>query len=127
MALPGGSTLVPILLTSDQTCLTNFAGDKTLWPLYMSIGNISSQIRNKPASQAWILISLLPIGPKRTQGIKGFTIQQQEYDVLTVQHKILEHILAPLSRIYQVFYPIWPLKVCYLLMWVGWWIFGSLC
>lgn len=113
MALPRGSTLVPILLTSDQTCLTNFAGDKKLWPLYMSIGNICSQIRNKPASQAWILIGLLPIGPKRTQGIKGFTIQQQEYDALTVQHKILEHILEPLSRIYQVFYPIWPLKVCY--------------
>ena len=86
MALPRGSTLVPILLTSDQPFLTTFAGDKKLWPLYMSIGNNSSQIRNKPASLAWILIGLLPIGPKRPQGIKGFTIQQQEYDALTVQH-----------------------------------------
>ena len=84
MALPRGSTLVRILLTSDQTCLTNFAGDKKLWTLYMSIGNISSQIRNKPVSQAWILIGLLLIGPKRSQRIKGFTIQQQEYDALTV-------------------------------------------
>ena len=113
MALPRGSTLVPILLTSDQTCLTTFAGDKKLWPLYMSIGNNSSQIRNKPASQAWILIGLQLIGPKCTQGIKRFTNQQQEYDALPVQHRILEHILEPLSGIYQVFYPIWPLKVCH--------------
>ena len=113
MVLPCASTLGPILLTSDQSCLTNFAGDKKLWSSYMSIGNISSQIRNKPASQAWICIGLLPIGPKRTQRIKGFTIQQQEYDTLTVQHKILEHILEPLSCIYQVFYHIWPLKVYY--------------
>ena len=84
MALPRSSTLVRILLTSDQTCLTNFAGDKKLWTLYMSIGNISSQIRNKPVSQAWILIGLLLMGPKRSQRIKGFTIQQQEYDALTV-------------------------------------------
>ena len=77
MALPRGSTLVPILLTSDPTCLTNFAGDKKLWPLYMSIGNISSQIRNKRASQACILTGILPIGPKGTEGIKGFTIQNR--------------------------------------------------
>ena len=52
--------------------------------------------------QAWILIGLLPIGPKRTQRIKGFNIQQQEYDSLTVQHRILERILEPLLSIYQV-------------------------
>ena len=74
MARPRGSTRVPILLTSNQTCLTNFAGDKKLWPLYISIGNIFSQIRNKLALQAWIPIGLLPIGPKCTQGIKEFTI-----------------------------------------------------
>ena len=52
--------------------------------------------------QAWIHIGLLPIGPKRTQGIKGFSIQQQEYDSLTVLHRILERILQPLPSIYQV-------------------------
>lgn len=106
MTLPVGSTLIPVLLTSDQTCLTNFSGDKKLWPLFMSIGNIRSHIRNKPTAQAWILIALLPIGPKRTNGIKGFPIQQQEYDALTVQHKILERILEPLCRIYEVLYAI---------------------
>ncbi|KAF8430741.1 hypothetical protein BGX38DRAFT_1104444 [Terfezia claveryi] len=67
MTLPVGSSLVPVLITSDQTCLTNFSGDKKLWPIFMSVGNIPSAIRNKPSSQAWILIGLLPIGPKRTK------------------------------------------------------------
>ena len=102
MALSAGSTLVPVLLTSDQTFLTNFSGDKKLWPLFMSSRNIHSRIQNKPIMQAWILIGLLPIGPKRTQGIKSFNIHQQEYDSLTVQHRILERIVEPLSSIYQV-------------------------
>ena len=80
----------------------NFSVDKKLWPLCMSIGNIPSQIRNKPTAQAWILIGLLPGGPKRSKGIKGFTVQQQEYDALTVQHTILERIQNPLGQVYEV-------------------------
>ncbi|KAF8422807.1 hypothetical protein BGX38DRAFT_1107856 [Terfezia claveryi] len=49
MTLLIGSNLIPILITSDQTCLTNFLGDKKLWPIFMSLGNILSDIRNKPS------------------------------------------------------------------------------
>ena len=31
--IPVGSTLVPVLLASDQTYVTNFSADKKLWPL----------------------------------------------------------------------------------------------
>ena len=102
MTLPVGSTLIPVLLTSDQTFLRNFSVDKKSWPLLMSIGNIHSRIRNKPMAQAWILIGLLPVGPKRSKVIKGFTVQQQEYDALTVQHTILERILNPPGQVYEV-------------------------
>ncbi|KAF8428449.1 hypothetical protein BGX38DRAFT_1105732, partial [Terfezia claveryi] len=40
-------TVVPVLLVSNQTHLTNFSGDKKLWLLYISIGNIKSTIHNK--------------------------------------------------------------------------------
>ncbi|KAF8425423.1 hypothetical protein BGX38DRAFT_1081430, partial [Terfezia claveryi] len=50
--VPTGCMVVPVLLASDQTHLTNFSGDKKLWPLYMSIGNIKSTIRNKPTMNA---------------------------------------------------------------------------
>ncbi|KAF8446789.1 hypothetical protein BGX38DRAFT_1093917, partial [Terfezia claveryi] len=79
--LPIGSSLVPILLTSDQTCLMNFSGDKKLWPLFMSIGNIRAEIRNRPTAQAWILMGLFPIGPKR--------------------NKIVSRILLPLTKIFK--------------------------
>ena len=50
--IPGRSTLVPVLLASDQTRLTNLSGDKKLWSLYMRIGNIKSTVRNKPTMNA---------------------------------------------------------------------------
>ncbi|KAF8436407.1 hypothetical protein BGX38DRAFT_94477 [Terfezia claveryi] len=39
-------------------------GSRNCGPLYMSIGNIKSTVRNKPTMNAWILIALLPIPPK---------------------------------------------------------------
>ncbi|KAF8435537.1 hypothetical protein BGX38DRAFT_1100220 [Terfezia claveryi] len=101
MTLPVGSSLVPILITSDQTCLTNFSGDKKLWPIFMSVGNIPSAIRNKPSSQAWILIGLLPVGPKRTKSLIGFSVRNQEHDSLETQHRLIERILAPLVRMFE--------------------------
>ncbi|KAF8458605.1 hypothetical protein BGX38DRAFT_1080283, partial [Terfezia claveryi] len=58
--IPIGTTLVPVLLVLDQTHLTNFSGDKKLWPLYMSIGNIKSSVRNKPTMNAWIPLRYYP-------------------------------------------------------------------
>ncbi|KAF8432615.1 hypothetical protein BGX38DRAFT_1077160, partial [Terfezia claveryi] len=95
--IPVGSTLVPVLLASDQTHLTNFSGDKKLWPLYMSIGNIKSSMRNKPTMNAWIPIALLPIPPKRLDKIPGNPTEAQELDALQVTHEILSSILSPLA------------------------------
>ena len=44
MARQTGSMLVSVLLTSDQTFLTNYYGNKKLWPLSISIENIHSFI-----------------------------------------------------------------------------------
>jgi len=68
----------------------------------MSIGNIRSEIRNKPSSQAWILVGLFPIGPKRNNKVAGFPAKHQEYDTLSVQHKIIGRILLPLTKIFKV-------------------------
>ena len=50
--IPVGCTLIPVLVASDQTHLTNYSGDKKLWPVYISIGNIDSTLRNKPSMYA---------------------------------------------------------------------------
>jgi len=72
MTLPVGSTLVPVIFASDTTHLTNFSGDGKLWPIYMSIGNIPSSIRQKPNQRAWVLVVLLPVGPKRVHKKAGW-------------------------------------------------------
>lgn len=59
-SLPHGSTLIPILLGSDKAHLTQFSGTKSAWPLYLSIGNIHSSIRNKPTMMCWVLIAYIP-------------------------------------------------------------------
>ncbi|KAF8430328.1 hypothetical protein EV426DRAFT_526517, partial [Tirmania nivea] len=94
---PVGCTVVPVLLASDQTYLTNFFRDKKLWPLYMSLGNINSIVRNKPTMNAWIPIALLPILPKCLDKVPGNPTEAQELDALQVTHEILSSILSPLA------------------------------
>ncbi|KAF8415915.1 hypothetical protein BGX38DRAFT_1244983, partial [Terfezia claveryi] len=43
LSLPERGTLVPILLASDQTHLTNFSGDKKLWPLLKPLADTACQ------------------------------------------------------------------------------------
>jgi len=36
-----GDTLVPLIFMSDGTHLSNSAGNKKVWPVYMTIGNLT--------------------------------------------------------------------------------------
>ena len=38
--IPKGGVVVPVILTSDKTQLTQFHGDKSAWPVYLTIRNI---------------------------------------------------------------------------------------
>jgi len=46
---------------SDGTHLSNFAGDKREWPVYMRIGNICSKISQMTSTHAVVMVALLPI------------------------------------------------------------------
>ena len=95
--IPVGYTLILVLVASDQTHLTNYSGDKKLWPVYISIGNIHSTIWNKSSMNAWIPLAFLPIPPKRLGGVVSYTVEQQELDALQVIHEMISRILSPLS------------------------------
>lgn len=56
-----GSTVVPVLLYSDKTRLTNLGGDKQAWPVYLSIGNISKDVRNRTSNHCWVPVAYLPV------------------------------------------------------------------
>ena len=87
--ISAGGTLVPILLASDKTHLTNYSGDKSGWLLYMSIGNIRKDTRRKISNNAWILLGLLPIPPKAC----GRSFADNLF------HTAVDKILAPLKKV----------------------------
>jgi hypothetical protein len=69
-----GDLLVLLIFMSDGTHLSNFAGDKTEWPVYMTIGNLSSKIHQMPSTHSVVMATLLPIP------IKNRNIPQKRLD-----------------------------------------------
>jgi len=69
-----GDTLVPLIFMSDGTHLSNFAGDNKVWPVYMTIGNLSSKIRQMPSKHSVVMVALLP------NPIKNRNIPQKRLD-----------------------------------------------
>jgi len=62
--LSTGATNVPVNCTSDKTDLTNCLCDQHTWPLYLTTGNIRTDICHTPKQHAWILIGRTACPPK---------------------------------------------------------------
>ena len=54
-----GATVLPLLVSSDKTCLTVFGG-KQAYLVYMTIGNIPKEICRRPSCYAQMLIGYIP-------------------------------------------------------------------
>ncbi|KAI8971258.1 hypothetical protein BD414DRAFT_518074 [Trametes punicea] len=54
-----GATVIPVIISSDKMQLTQF-GNKSAYPVYMTIGNLPKDIRCKPSRRGQILIAYLP-------------------------------------------------------------------
>jgi hypothetical protein len=59
-----GKTMVPLMFFTDDTHLTNFSGDKTASPLYMTIGNIPISEQTKRKTHSVVPVGWLPTPPK---------------------------------------------------------------
>ncbi|KAF8439423.1 hypothetical protein L210DRAFT_3402220 [Boletus edulis BED1] len=57
--LPAGATVAPVILASNKTELSRFKGDKTAWPVYLTIGNLSKDVRRELSSHASVLLGYL--------------------------------------------------------------------
>jgi len=69
-----GDTLVPLIFMSTGTHLSNFAGDKKEWPVYMTICNLSLKIHQMLSMHSIVMVGLLSIP------IKNCNIPQKQLD-----------------------------------------------
>ncbi|KAF8242189.1 hypothetical protein K440DRAFT_648408 [Wilcoxina mikolae CBS 423.85] len=86
-SLPDGSTVVPVILGSDKTMLSILSGDKSAWPVYLSIGNLSKAKRRSVKSNGLILIGLLPRCPN---GPNTHTIKIAYQESMAIKLRPLE-------------------------------------
>ncbi|KAJ6605641.1 hypothetical protein B0H10DRAFT_2440216 [Mycena sp. CBHHK59/15] len=86
-----GATIIPILLSSDKTQLTMF-GNRSAYPVYMTIGNIPKEIRRKTSRRAYVLLAYLP-----TSRLNHITNDASRRRTLAnLFHACLSYITAPL-------------------------------
>jgi len=79
---------------SDGTHLLDFAGDKNEWPVYMTIGNLSSKIRQMPSMHSVVMVALLLI-PIKNRNILQKGLDEQRQTNRAVLNEVLLRLLQP--------------------------------
>jgi hypothetical protein len=88
---------------SDATHLTNFCGDKKAWPVYMTIGNLSSKARMKHTLHGVLLVALLPIPVKMREVPAKVRNAQREHNREVIQN-VLGYVMQDLLADFRDFY-----------------------
>ncbi|CAE6481254.1 unnamed protein product [Rhizoctonia solani] len=92
--LPKGALLIPCMVSTDPTKLSQISGDKRGCPVYFSIGNINKAIRNRPSERAMILLGYLP-DPK----LEYITNQRERREKKwQIYHAAMRLLLDPLKK-----------------------------
>jgi len=91
-----GDTLLPLMFMSNGTHLSNFAGDKKECPVYMTIGNLSSKIRQMPSTNSVLMVALLPI-PITNRNIPQKRLEEEGQTNRQVWNEGLRRVLLPLT------------------------------
>ena len=63
--------MVPLLLATDKTLLTQHQGDVSGWPVYLTIGNLNRKTRRSQKRPGQLLVGFLPVLPKSCEAPIG--------------------------------------------------------
>lgn len=91
--LPDDATIISVIISSDKTHLSTFSGDKSAWPVYLTIANIDKSTRRQASARANILIGYIPVSKLECFEHKK-TRQFQGYQIF---HSCMRSLLAPLK------------------------------
>ncbi|KIL54452.1 hypothetical protein M378DRAFT_29088, partial [Amanita muscaria Koide BX008] len=88
-----GATIAPLIISSDKTQVTLF-GNKTAYPVYLTIGNLPKSIRRKPSQRGQVLLAYLP-----TSKLARVTVQSSRRRMMSnLFHACLRRLVAPLVQ-----------------------------
>ncbi|KZT55856.1 hypothetical protein CALCODRAFT_417254, partial [Calocera cornea HHB12733] len=88
--LPPGATLVPLILGSDKTLLTQHTGDRYGYPVYLSIGNLPKAVHRAPTQQAIVLLGYLPTNKFDNLGLSDERAKIARHRLF---HQCVSHLL----------------------------------
>lgn len=81
-----------MIIASDKTRLTQFAGNKSAYPVYLTIGNIPKAIRRKPSARACVLIAYLSVD-KISDGLSATVLRVRNYELFHRSMTLVLHSL----------------------------------
>ena len=87
-----GATVVPIIVSSDKTLLTQFR-NKVGYPIYLTIGNIPKSTRRKPSRHAQLLIGYIPTTKLEEMSNHAARRRAQA----NLYHSCMRTVLAPIT------------------------------
>ncbi|KAA1479266.1 hypothetical protein DENSPDRAFT_789013 [Dentipellis sp. KUC8613] len=93
LTLPEGHCVAPVIIASDKTQLTQFSGNKSSYPVYLTLGNLPRSIHRKPTQHACILIGYLSVAKIKKDGI---TADERKARAQALFHRSVRLILQPL-------------------------------
>ncbi|KAM6497272.1 hypothetical protein JOM56_007745 [Amanita muscaria] len=89
-----GATLVPLVISSDRTQVTLF-GNKSAYPVYLTIGNLPKAIRRKSSQRGQILLAYLPTS--KLSSVTNHAARRRM--VINLFHSCLRRLLAPIEEV----------------------------
>ena len=92
--LPVGATVVPIIIATDKTQITQHHGDQSLWPVYMTIGNLDRTTRRSQTRPGFVLVGLIPIVKVEKEHKAHLTAEIYHWAMEKIFKRMLQNIIV---------------------------------